>query len=264
LQFREWIAAAERETWKYIPAIKSHIAEEITLDRCVQRLRKRIVQESWGKQSRASAENVESHNKISSRVPSFFTSNSLVNLSGLGVSDQPAAETLHDYANIKVQPNIPPTATVVPAVSLNSGWGGMGLRGNRSSSGGNLQRTFSDASGLFIEEEEQASRQHQQPGEQSDTTMVESDRLGDQQRSHSDGAFDNSAGYVKTTSMARFYYRKRGSGQDNEAALQQTSSDSYLDDSAGNIGGRKWLSHADLGSSTTTTGFVPLNDTLNI
>ncbi|EEC43916.1 predicted protein, partial [Phaeodactylum tricornutum CCAP 1055/1] len=40
-EFREWIQAAERETWRHIPAIKSHIAEEVTLDRCVQRLRKR-------------------------------------------------------------------------------------------------------------------------------------------------------------------------------------------------------------------------------
>jgi hypothetical protein len=253
-QFREWIAAAERETWKYIPAIKSHIAEEITLDRCVQRLRKRIVQESWDKQNRASTENIEGNNNISSRVPSFFTSNSLVNLSGLGVSDQPAAESLHDYAHIKVQPNIPPTATVVPAVSLNSGWGGLGLRGNRGS-GSNLQRTSSDASGLFIEEDDQ--RQHQQPGEQTTTTEVESDRLGDQQRSHSEGAFDTTASYVKTTSMARFYYRKRNE-KDNEG-IQQTTSASHLEESAGNIGSRKWLSHADLGSSATE--FVPLNDT---
>ena len=45
--FRIWTKEAERETWKHIPEIKSHIAEEITLDQCVQRLRKKLVQESW-------------------------------------------------------------------------------------------------------------------------------------------------------------------------------------------------------------------------
>ncbi|OEU22509.1 patatin-domain-containing protein, partial [Fragilariopsis cylindrus CCMP1102] len=40
-EFKTWIEAAQRETWKHIPAIKSHVAEEITLDLCVQRLRKR-------------------------------------------------------------------------------------------------------------------------------------------------------------------------------------------------------------------------------
>jgi TAG lipase / steryl ester hydrolase / phospholipase A2 / LPA acyltransferase len=44
--YRDWSAAAERETWKFLPAIKSHVAEEITLDRCVQRLRSRVIEES--------------------------------------------------------------------------------------------------------------------------------------------------------------------------------------------------------------------------
>lgn len=44
--FLAWTEAAERETWKFLPAIKSHVAEEITLDRCVQRLRKRVLAES--------------------------------------------------------------------------------------------------------------------------------------------------------------------------------------------------------------------------
>ena len=34
-EFAVWMQAAERETWRYIPAIKSHIAEEMTLDRLV-------------------------------------------------------------------------------------------------------------------------------------------------------------------------------------------------------------------------------------
>lgn len=176
---------------------------------------------------------------MSSRVPSFFTSNSLVNLSGLGVSDQPTADSLHDYT--KVQPNIPPKATVVQEVSLNSGWGGMGLQGNRSGSGSNLQRTNSDASGLFIDEEEHSLRQ-QQPGEQ---TIMENPLGG---RSQSEGAFDNNTGYVKTTSMARFYYRKTN-GLDNEP-MQTTTSASQLNGKTEEIVGRKSMSDADLESST--------------
>lgn len=204
------------------------------------------MQESWDKQQRASTDNVE-NSKMASRVPSFFTSNSLVNLSGLGVSDQPTADSLHDYT--KVQPNIPPKATVVQEVSLNSGWGGLGLRGNRSGSGGNLQRTNSDASGLFIDEEEHSLRQ-QQPGEE---TIMES-KLGE--RSQSEGAFDNAHGYVKTTSMARFYYRKTN-GQDDES-MQKTSSGSHLGRNTVGIGGRKSMSHADLESSTKD--FVAVDD----
>lgn len=44
--YRAWSDAAERETWKFLPAIKSHLAEEVTLHRCVERLRHRIVRES--------------------------------------------------------------------------------------------------------------------------------------------------------------------------------------------------------------------------
>ena len=75
-EFLDWIAAAERETWKQIPAIKSHIAEELVLDRCVQRLRKRLLVESWEKRR-----NDSTNNKMTDRVPSFFVSPSLVNVS---------------------------------------------------------------------------------------------------------------------------------------------------------------------------------------
>ena len=45
-EFRGWVQASERETWRHIPAIESHVAKEISLDRCVQRLRRRLVEES--------------------------------------------------------------------------------------------------------------------------------------------------------------------------------------------------------------------------
>lgn len=244
-EFREWIQAAQRETWKYIPAIKSHIAEEITLDRCVQRLRKRVVQESWEEKQRASSGDV-----VPGRVPSFFTSSSLVNLSGLGVSDQPTPDTtLHELRKQTRSTTPPPPTEMVPQVTHSSGWGGMGLRGNRTSSGSNLQRSPSDASGLFIDDEEHSTRQ-QDPGEKS---QVEH-RLNtnSQLRDTSEAAtLPNHEGYVKTTSMARFYYRKKGGSTDHfDSDFHQTSSDGCFkqNDTAGGegLGQRKSLSHADL------------------
>lgn len=250
-EFREWIQAAERETWKYIPAIKSHIAEEITLDRCVQRLRRRITQESWEKH-RESLENmaIAGHGKLEGRVPSFFTSNSLVNLSGLGVADQPATDDLHDYAG---HAYTVPISTIVPEVGLNSGWGGLGLRGNRSAN--NLQRTQSDGSGLFIDDEEHASR-HQDAGEK---TIMEKRPSGSSllQSKLSESSFKNEKGYVKTTSMAKFYYRKNPSAKALEdlEAIQKTASYTYMEQngtlttaepSTSAHSSKKSKSHADL------------------
>jgi hypothetical protein len=261
-EFREWIQAAERETWKFIPAIKSHIAEEITLDRCVQRLRKRIVQESWEKHRRESVENIAHtvNGKLEGRVPSFFTSQSLVNLSGLGVADQPATEDLHEYAH-GVQS--PPPGSLVPEVGLNSGWGGMGLRGNRST--GNLQRTPSDASGLFIDEEEHSK---QQDAGENTTTETKPSASSLSTIKQGELAFKNDKGYVKTTSMAKFYYRKSASNDPSEA-IQKTTSDSFIDRDLSNSPDRVLLkprharqkskSHADL--ATSMEDFVPIKET---
>jgi len=228
-EFREWIQAAERETWRYIPAIKSHIAEEVTLDRCVQRLRKRLVRESWEKHRSVNS----TGEKMGDRVPSFFTSPSLVNLSGLNVADRPAlmaqAETSTDRSEEPEQ-YIP---QIVPEIDFNSGWGGLGLRGNRSS--GNLQRSTSDASGLFIDEDEAAAAaSKQQPGEVTEmppkkaSSAVHLRRV----RSKTEADLDNAHGYMKTTSMARFYYRKTGhsSESSNESTpLHKTTSDPVMD-----------------------------------
>ena len=54
---------------------------ELTLDRCVQRLRRRVIAENeQGIQSGTTEKSID-------RTPSFYTSRSIVNLSGLSVSD---------------------------------------------------------------------------------------------------------------------------------------------------------------------------------
>jgi len=62
-EYSEWLKAAERETWRYIPKIKSHLAEEITLDKCVQRLREKLL---WVKHQQKSMIN---HLPIDSSIP---------------------------------------------------------------------------------------------------------------------------------------------------------------------------------------------------
>ena len=190
-EFRDWIQAAARETWKHIPAIKSHIAEEITLDRCVQRLRRRLLAESWDKHAKVEG------GEMQDRVPSFFNSPSLVNLGGLNIADQHQGTEIMHYRGRSPVPS-PGTGT---SVDVNSGWGGMGLRGNRSS--GNLARNLSDGSGLFIDDDDVK----QNAGE---------DTISDHGRSNSEGHLSRSrdsetsihSGYLKTSSMAHFYYKK--------------------------------------------------------
>jgi hypothetical protein len=50
----------------------------------------------------------------------------------------------------------------------------------------------------------------------------------------SESSFQNDKGYVKTTSMAKFYYRKSPSAKalEDEEAIQKASSDSYLEASS--------------------------------
>jgi predicted acylesterase/phospholipase RssA len=201
-EFLDWIAAAERQTWKYIPAIKSHIAEEMTLDRCVQRLRKRLVIESLNKRKRQDSVPF----KMGDRVPSFFTSPSLVNLGGMGITDQ---VKIHDTEDIIRHDPTSITATPLlangPPSVISPGWGGMGLRGNHSSEG--LARTTSASSGLFMDDDDKSN---QEAGEQ--TMMRPKSPVGD-----STTEPDKDKDYIKTTSMAHFYYRKSGSQGDLRA-----------------------------------------------
>lgn len=214
-EFLQWTKAAERETWKNIPQIKSHVAEEITLDRCVQRLRKRILAESRAAKHTSSggllpntgAESTS--DKMGNRVPSFFTSPSLVNMGGLNVGDGfNINETVPDSSTTPAEPLRPATATS-QYVELRSGWGGMGLRGNHSS--GSLANS---GSGLFFmdgSDDEQSSSGDQVAGELPSVPKP---------KSLNDFHEPQEGGYIKTSSMANFYYRKVAS-QGNLASSKE-------------------------------------------
>lgn len=249
-EFLTWIAAAERETWKHIPAIKSHIAEEVTLDRCVQRLRKRLALESWEKK-RGDSYNA----KMGERVPSFFTSPSLVNMGGLAVGDQSVVESLGDGYHTELHERDggslavkSESALVIPSADVNAGWGGLGTQGNRRSRN-NLDRTPSHGSGLFIDDEEyqHPAQTTAEPAKPSHSAVTANSK-----RPSKPPRWENSH-YFKTTNMAGFYYR-RGSHSD----LHKSFSDHYMHNSTvpepcGSPDRRKSVSHSDLGAVATTT-----------
>jgi predicted acylesterase/phospholipase RssA len=261
-EFTEWVKAAERETWKYLPAIKSHIAEEITLDRCVQRLRKRLAAESWEKRRSDST-----GRKMGDRVPSFFTSPSLVNLSGLGVSDQTNIDGFEQYKRPETplsNGDIPSsngdmarTEPPIPPIDINHGWSGLGLRGNRSSgslerstsatsgrnrSVGGLERSTSATSGIFIDDE--PSEEQQVAGEQTVPSTLH--------RPTSTSSFEaGNLGYFKTTSMAHFYYRYSSS---HGNLLPASGSHGRFDTTEKTHQRRQSKSHADLTTPLNASG----------
>jgi hypothetical protein len=88
-EVHDWIKAAERETWRHIPRIKSHCAEERTLDLCVQRLRKRIVAETWTSSGSSNQLTVQaSDGGGAGKLNHSYSFPNLVCLGGLGVLDK--------------------------------------------------------------------------------------------------------------------------------------------------------------------------------
>jgi len=209
-EFREWISAAQRETWKHIAAIKSHVAEEITLDQCVQRLRKRIIAEKWEKHRQVDSVGA----KMNSKVPSFFTSPSLVNFGGLGIGDQAVVED-SDQLRDKDVISAPQTPLLVPS-EIKPGWSGLGLKGNRSAA--SLASSASHASGLFIEGDDPSKEQV--AGEQTNHMPI----FTGIKSTLASPSKDDSKKYLKTTNMASFYYRKFPSSHGSLDTMQRNLS----------------------------------------
>jgi len=239
-EFGEWMEAAERETWKHIAAIKSHVAEEITLDLCVQRLRKRIITEKWDKHRQVDSMS----GKMDAKVPSFFTSPSLVNFGGLGISDQAVvgdSDQLRNTASI----SSPQTPLVLP-VDIKRGWSGLGLKGNRSAT--SLESSTSHASGLFIEGDDHAKEQV--AGEQT----IHMPPFSGISSLKSTSLDDSSKRYLKTTNMASFYYRKFPASSLNSQIQRSLSHGEQLkekekENSASRFQRQKSRSHTDFGSA---------------
>lgn len=79
------VRAGERNTWPFIPRIKAHCLVEMSLDTCVQKLRRQIARDSATNKAKLIQGRGET-DKIN-RLPSFYTTRSIINLSGLSVGD---------------------------------------------------------------------------------------------------------------------------------------------------------------------------------
>lgn len=241
-EFLEWGRAAERETWKFIPAIKSHIAEEVTLDRCVQRLRKRLLVETWEKKKQKSS----TGEKMGSRVPSFFTSPSLVNMGGLGIHDkttipaEDSAQTEYDAWVRDAQARQVSNTFVPTALDTPQGWGGRGLQGNFSS--GSLNKSVS---GLFIDGEESTTTAPDQQASGESTAIPPIPSPISIRESKSDR-------YIKTTNMANFYYRKTSASL--EALRQSKSHEQLMPVSAGNSDSETSSDNSDIRRKAQSSG----------
>eukprot|EP00970_Alexandrium_tamarense_P019507 scaffold14119_cov428-Alexandrium_tamarense.AAC.17 len=219
-EFKEWVKAAERETWRHIPRIKSHCAEERTLDRCVQRLRKKIMMESWQKNTPSHLEmfpddaNVEVN--LTARTPSFFQSPSLVCMGGLNVLDpfETVQSIDHDETVGARGRSKSPSLQVSEHVDVNSGWGGMGLHGNHSYTNLQLHRSPSEGSGIFIGEDEESGKEEENTKQR---------RRGSWANQVGGGGY-TPENYIKTSHMANFYYgRKTQSHGDLEGESNEGS-----------------------------------------
>lgn len=121
----DWVKAAERETWRHIPKIKSRVAVEMTLDNCVSNLRNQLLSEN-------------NHSGQSSRVPSF------AKMSGYSVADsqhvrEEEKNTLHIHPKTMEYKDKSKST-----LDISTGWKGLGLRGNYSS--GSLKELGKNAS----------------------------------------------------------------------------------------------------------------------
>lgn len=84
-EFADVVKAGERNTWPFIPRIKAHCLVEMSLDTCVQKLRRQIARDSAN--NKAKLLQAQGGADKMNRLPSFYTTRSIINLSGLSVSD---------------------------------------------------------------------------------------------------------------------------------------------------------------------------------
>lgn len=212
------VKAGEVATWPYIVRIKSHCAVEMCLDKCVQQLRKQISSEN---SSKASID----------RTPSFYTSRSIINLSGLSVSDPVPKRDLYLGTNTlrnkkitkrgsntisNTNPNTNIHSTVNRSSDGNSGrndyevvgkdCGSSSCNGISSSSGSGSHDNdddYYDSLGLTLSVRA------------PDAVLidgVDDDLINDYE---DDDIPNDSAAIHKTTNMASFYYKKDSKSEED-------------------------------------------------
>eukprot|EP00603_Paraphysomonas_imperforata_P012561 CAMPEP_0114453912 /NCGR_PEP_ID=MMETSP0104-20121206/2302_1 /TAXON_ID=37642 ORGANISM="Paraphysomonas imperforata, Strain PA2" /NCGR_SAMPLE_ID=MMETSP0104 /ASSEMBLY_ACC=CAM_ASM_000202 /LENGTH=719 /DNA_ID=CAMNT_0001626263 /DNA_START=433 /DNA_END=2591 /DNA_ORIENTATION=+ len=199
------VQVSKSNTWPYLSRIRAHCMVEMTLDQCVQRLRKRIANENKG----GSLTAARSPRGLD-RVPSFYTSRSIVNLSGLSVSDPaPLADgsTYHDdMASVMAkhqQQSLPESSR-------------QEHQQNAANFAKDVGSEYSNVDNTVAVHHDGSQIPHDGPSGDSVRTKsadklcdVDESNYGDSEQRHS---FDESSQgpkvVEKTTNMANFYYRQ--------------------------------------------------------
>ncbi len=123
-----WLSSLFVVVIRFIPRIKSHCAEERTLDLCVQRLRKKLMAESWEARHSSSQQMLQPSRgegtlNLNQRTPSFFQSPSLVCMGGLNVLD-PYEMPMVAEEKRESTPRNNSNLQISDHVDVTSGWGG--------------------------------------------------------------------------------------------------------------------------------------------
>lgn len=91
-EYQQIVQVGEKNTWPFVSRIRAHCGVEMCLERCVQRLRLRLASEE--EMTAPTGEKI-------GRTPSFYTSRSIVNLSGLSVLDpNPSTGSLRSIQDV--------------------------------------------------------------------------------------------------------------------------------------------------------------------
>jgi len=161
--FTQYVTVGDKNVYPHVNRITCHCKIEMTLENCVKTLRARLAAED--KSKRVGVDDLVTNRD---RTPSFYTSRSLVGLSGLCITD-PA----------RLGSSLNPTIE-----QLNS----------------------SDGSDLFGSSEHQALAEEDFSQNRNEANLLAGDSLATPL--HTQAAGSN---FVKSTSMANFYYRRAGS-----------------------------------------------------
>jgi hypothetical protein len=202
-EFYELVEASERSIFPHLSRIRSHCMVELTLDKCVQRLRRKLSSEE-AERAREQLAHAHSAQAVPAaptgntdkrdRTPSFYTSRSLLNLSGLSVADPPALPPPNHAAAAAVSGNAPQPQGRPQSMSEDDYF--IAQPSSLRSAGGSSDAVTQNIDDFF-------------------TVVGRDGMLNDEhvppQRSGSPGRAPHSpaesTGIKKSTSMAKFYYK---------------------------------------------------------
>jgi hypothetical protein len=228
----------------YIYRVRAHCYVEMTLDRCVQRLRRRIAIEELHEDrhhiDRSDSASTDKGNRrkkrglIRDRTPSFYTSRSILHLSGLSVAD-PCVESQSPVPTSSSRgsngDSSPSSSSLSPlGVPVRETKGDLALGPPISPRLGrkhsfNMRRVSNQTTPAGG-----SSMEFDKPINWIDYADGNSSNCASQDDGDDDGDIDSeedvmSPSIQKTTSMANFYYKKSQSSEELLSQLNKTIND---------------------------------------